>query len=168
MKKAVKDNNTKDKSHESAFHMNEISRLFKKFGSDLEDSVYLFDKIGEKNEIFKEFENIISAPSIDPIIKMNNISQKEIYNFVFKNMVGSLLEKKHKFNFVHIGKVKSNEIVFFISTIDKETKDLLLNLEFEYAMSELSEYLGVNFCFLDNDMEVDLVNTEKIKLVDAN
>lgn len=168
MKKVIKKtkNKEKDKSYENAYILTEIARILKKFGNEIENSVSLFDAIGEKNNFFLELEKNIT--SIDSMIKMNSISQKEIYMYTFKHMVNNLLKIKNKFNFIHIGKVKSNEIVFFMSIKDKETKELLLDLEFEYATSELSEYLGVTFCFLDSNKESDLINTEKFKLTDAN
>lgn len=167
MKKVTATNKEVDKSYENAYNLNEIARVLKKFGTEIEDSVSLFDSIGEKNEMFRELEKNITSP-LESIIRMNNISQKEIYNFVLKNIFSKILKNKHKCNFIHIGKVKSNEVVFFISTIDNETKELLLKIEFEHAMSELWDYLNINFCFLDKDMESDLNNTEKIHIVDAN
>lgn len=167
----MKDSDIQNKENTCSFQnahiLNEFAKALQNIGSDIENSVSLFDAIGEKNEVFQKLEKSITSPSIEPIIHMHEISKNEIYNFVYENFVKTFSIHKDKFNFIHVGKTNKDEIVFFISTNDKELKELLSKTEFEYATGDLSEYLDVSFCFLESDMEKDLTNTKKIELSNA-
>jgi hypothetical protein len=154
-------------SFKNAHIFNEFAKTLQNIGADIENSVTLFDSIGEKNEVFQKLEKSITSPSIEPIIHMHEISKQEIFNFVYGNFVKTFSKNKDKFNFIHVAKTGIEEVVFFISTKDQETNDLLSKTEFEYATGDLAEYLDVSFCFLESDMEQDLSNTEKIELSNA-
>jgi uncharacterized protein YjgD (DUF1641 family) len=159
--------NEKSSSFKNAHIFNEFAKTLQNIGADIENSVSLFDAIGEKNEVFQKLEKSITSPSIEPIIHMHDISKQEIYSFVYYNFVKTFSKNKDKFNFIHVAKINNEEVVFFISTKDQETKNLLSKTEYEYATGDLAEYLGVSFCFLDSDMENALSNTEKIELFNA-
>ena len=153
-------------SHKSAYILNEFSKVLANFASDLDSSVALFDKIGEKTELFIQFEKSLQSP-IENLIEMHKISKDGIYNFVYNNFVNIFKKHKERFNFIHVGKTDFSDIVFFISTKDDEIKEVLSKNEFEYATGNLSDYLNLSFCFMEDDMEEDLSNTEKIDLIDA-
>ncbi len=154
-------------SYKNAHIFNEFAKTLQNIGSDIENSVSLFDSIGEKDEVFKKLEKSITTPSIEPIVHMNEITKQEIFRFVYGSFVKTFAKNKDKYNFIHVAKANSNEVVFFISTKDDETKELLSKAEFEYATGDLSEFLEVSFCFLEEDMESSLNNTEKIDLTNA-
>lgn len=154
-------------SYENAHMFNEFAKALQNIGADIENSVSLFDSIGEKNEVFQKLEKSIASPSIEPIVHMNEISKKEIFRFVYGNFVKTFAKNKDKFNFIHVAKTDSSEVVFFISTKDNEIKKLLSKTEFDYATGNLAEFLDVSFCFLEEDMENSLSNTEKIDLSNA-
>ena len=129
----------------------------------MDNSVSLFDSIGEKDELFVKFEKSIQAP-IESLIDMHKITKDGIYQFVYNNFVNIFRKYKDRFNYVHVGKTDFSDIVFFISTKDEEIREVLSKNEFEYATGDLSEYLNISFCFMESDMEQDLDNTEKIDL----
>lgn len=154
-------------SYEHAHIFSEFSKTLQTIGSDIENSVSLFDSIGEKNETFKKLEKSLTTPSIEPMVHMNEITKQEIFKFVYGSFVKTFVKNKDKYNFIRVAKANSNEIVFFISTKDDETKENLSKAEFEYATGDLSEFLEVSFCFVEENMESSLKNTKKIDLTNA-
>lgn len=161
-----KTQNTKAQKHDSfksAHILSEFSKILINIGNDIDNSVSLFDSIGEKDKLFETFEKSISTP-IESLIDMHKISKDGIYQFVYTNFINIFKRYKGRFNFVHVGKTDFSDIVFFISTKDDEVKEVLSKNEFEYATGDLSEYLNISFCFMESDMEKDLYNTEKINL----
>jgi len=150
-------------SFKSAHILSEFSKILINIGNDMDNSVSLFDSIGEKDELFVKFEKSIQAP-IESLIDMHKITKDGIYQFVYNNFVNIFRKYKDRFNYVHVGKTDFSDIVFFISTKDEEIREVLSKNEFEYATGDLSEYLNISFCFMESDMEQDLDNTEKIDL----
>lgn len=150
-------------SFKSAHFLSEFSKVLLNLGEDMDNSVSLFDSIGEKNDLFIKFEKSINSP-IDSLIEMHTISKNGIYHFVFNNFVNIFRKHSSRFNFIHVAESNSNEIIFFISTKDDEIKEVLSKNEFEYSTGDLSNYLRISFCFLEADMEKELNNTKKIAL----
>ncbi|MHA7843825.1 MAG: hypothetical protein ACX93I_10930 [Winogradskyella sp.] len=150
-------------SFKSAHILSEFSKILLSIGNEMDNSVSLFDKIGEKNETFIKFEQSLQSP-INSLIDMHNITKEGIYNFVYNNFVNIFRKHKDRFNFIHVGKTDFSDIVFFISTKDDDMKEVLSKNEFEYATGDLSQYLNLSFCFIEADMEKDLRNTDKIDL----
>lgn len=157
---------SEDNSFRNAHILSEFSEVLSSIANEMGNSVTLFDSIGEKNEMFVQFEESLKSP-VESLIEMNKISKRGIYDFVFNNFVNIFRNHKERFNFIHVGKIPTPDIVFFISTKDDEIKEILSKNEFEYATGDLSNYLRISFCFLEPDMEGDLSNTEKIDLDNA-
>ncbi|MCK0192646.1 hypothetical protein [Arenibacter sp. F20364] len=153
-------------SFKSAHMLSEFSQILQNIGTDLENSVSLFDSVGEKNELFKKFEESINSP-VESLIDMHKISKDGINNFVFNKFVGIFKGLKDKFNFIHVGNTTSSDIIFFISTKEEEIKNILTKNEYEYATGDLSEFINISFCFVEQDMEKDLFNTQKLNLNNA-
>ncbi|WP_299106009.1 hypothetical protein [uncultured Tenacibaculum sp.] len=157
-----------DYSFRNAHVLTEFSQLLQNLGSEMEESASLFDKIQVKDEVFQKFESIMDNP-FSTLIDFNNKTQKDIFEFVFSNFLETFSEHKDKFNFIHSTyNYKSfSELIFFISINNEEFQESLFNLEYDYAMSELSEIVNVSFCFLEKDMEEGLTNTQKIEFENA-
>ena len=163
MEKVGKTETQEHNSFKSAHILSEFSKILLDIGNDIDNSVTLFDSIGEKDELFIKFEKSIKSP-IESVIDMHKITKDNIYRFVYDNFVNIFRKYKDRFNFIHVGKTDFSDIVFFVSTKDDEMKEVLSKNEYEYATGDLSEYLNISFCFMENDMEQDLNNTEKIDL----
>lgn len=153
----------KSDSYKNSYILSEFSKVLLSIGDELDSSASLFDSIGEKNDLFLKFEKAISSP-VESLINTHKITKDGIYNFVFQNFVDIFSKYKDRFNFIHVGKTDFSDIVFFISTKEDEIKEVLSKNEYEYATGDLSEYLNISFCFMESDMEKDLLNTEKIDL----
>ncbi|WP_130736907.1 hypothetical protein [Flavobacterium sp. J27] len=154
----------KNNSFENAHFFNELAKALHRLGDDIENSVGLFDAIGEKNETFTQLEATIEKPMLDTFIEMQNMAQPHIFKIVFKSFVEAFTSLKDHFNFIHYAAANDRDLTFFISTKNEKIKDNLENLEFDYFTGHLQNYLEVNFCFLEEDMEKDLFNTEKLEL----
>lgn len=155
-------------SFRNAHILNEFSKILQNLGSDLENSVSLFDSIQEKDEVFKKFETMVKDPIVT-LMDFNSKTQKDIYRFVYQGFLTSFSEHKDKFNFIHSSSnhKSSSELIFFLSLNDEEFQESLFNLEYDYAMSDLAEKISLSFCFLEEDMEEGLTNTKKIELNNA-
>ncbi|PZQ89446.1 MAG: hypothetical protein DI548_03825 [Flavobacterium johnsoniae] len=153
-------------SFKNAHVLGEFAKILHKFGDDIEQSVGLFDAIQEKNELFIKFEESMQRP-IESIINMQNISQKQIYDFVFNSFQDSFSKYQDKFNFVHYHAYENKNIIFFISTIDDKTKEIFESLEYDYFIGEISNYVRLEFCFVESDMEKDLLNTNKLEFING-
>lgn len=149
-------------SFKNAHILNEFAKALHKVGDDIENSVGVFDAIGEKTEMFSKLEETIQRPAIESLIHMQDISQGQIYNFVFKSFEETFKKYESNFNFIHFANSTDKDLTFFLSVKDDKIKETLENLEYDYFTSEIHNYLDVNFCFLEFDMEKDLSNTEKL------
>lgn len=149
-------------SFKNAHILNEFAKALHKVSDDIEQSVGVFDAIGEKTEMFSKLEESIQRPAIESLIHMQDISQEQIYNFVFNSFKDTFQKNKSSFNFIHFARSKGRDLTFFISAKDEKTRETLENLEYDYFTGDIYNYLEVSFCFLEEDMEIDLVNTEKI------
>lgn len=163
MEKTIIKTTEKNESYKNAYIISEFSKVLLSLGNELDSSACLFDSIGEKNDLFLKFEKAISSP-VESIINTHKITKDAIYDFVFQNFVDIFSKYKDRFNFIHVGKTDFSDIVFFISTKEDDIREVLSKNEYEYATSDLSEYLNISFCFMESDMEKDLLNTEKIDL----
>ncbi|WP_262317570.1 hypothetical protein [Flavobacterium odoriferum] len=164
IKKVDISNEEKNCSFKNAHILNEFAKALHKVGDDIENSVGVFDAIGEKTEIFSKLEETIQRPAIESLIHMQDISQGQIYNFVFKSFEDTFKKYESNFNFIHFANSTDKDLTFFISVKDEKIKETLENLEYDYFTSEIHNYLDVNFCFLELDMENNLSNTEKLIL----
>lgn len=152
----------KDESYKNAHLFSELAKIFQHIGDDIEKSVAFFDSIGEKDDTFKKLEQSV-VPPLETFIKINDESQKAIMECIFSTFYDTFNSNKEEFNFVHATFTDKKSIIFFLSVKNQDVKDELLNLEFEYALTDLSEYMDVSFCFVDSDMENKLTNTNKIE-----
>lgn len=155
-----------DNSFKNAHSLSEFAKILHKFGDDIEQSVGLFDAIQEKNELFKKFEESMQRP-IESIMSMQNISQGQIYSFVFKSFQDTFSKHQDKFNFVHYHAYENKNIIFFISPLDDKTKEIFESLEYDYFIGEISNYVRLEFCFVEPDMEKDLLNTNKLEFING-
>lgn len=162
-KSADTSNKTEDTSFRNAHFFNEFAQLLLKVGSDIENSVTVFDSIGEKNETFTKLEQSIQNP-MDSFVNMQNISQEQIFQIVFNGFKKTFIKQKENFNFIHYAFYDHKSISFFISPKDAQTKENFENLEYEFFTGNLSKFLDLSFCFVEEDMEKDLFNTNKLEL----
>ncbi len=153
---------TKDNSYKNAFLLNELSQALSKISDEMENSVALFDAIGEKNETFKEFEKSLNNP-FDGIVEMTYNTRELVKNYLFNHFYTIFKREKNDINFVHYT-IADQKIVFFISTKNQKLKQDLEDFEYDYFISDLSKTYGFEFCFLESDMEKGLKNTEKVIL----
>lgn len=151
-------------SFKNAHVLNEFAKALHKVGNDIEQSVGVFDSIGEKTEMFSKLEESIQRPAIESLMKMQEISQEQIFNFVFNSFADTFMKSKSNFNFIHFASSDERDLTFFISAKDDKTRDTLENLEYDYFIGEIYKYLEVNFCFLEEDMESSLSNTKKVMI----
>ena len=129
----------------------------------IENSVSVFDAIGEKTETFSKLEDSLLNP-MDSFINMQNISQEQIFQFVFKGFEDTFVKHKDNFNFVHYAFYDHKSISFFLSPKDANTKQKFENLEYEFFIGDISNYLDLSLCFVESDMEVSLTNTKKLEI----
>ncbi len=153
-------------SFKNAHLLNEFAKVLQTIGNDIENSVSLFDKVGEKNEIFRNLENSLNSP-LNSMIHMDEITTNCIYDMVYESFVKTFLSKKEKYNYIHFVKNNTRDITFFVSPKDSETKEQLYRTDFEYATGDLSKFINVHFCMLESDMEKELSNTTKIDFENA-
>tara|TARA_R110002124_G_C8853401_1_gene506441 strand:+ start:235 stop:735 length:501 start_codon:yes stop_codon:yes gene_type:complete len=151
-------------SFKNAHILNEFAQALHKVGDDIEQSVGVFDSIGEKTEMFSKLEKSIERPAIESLIHMQEISQDQIYNFVFSSFIDTFIKYKTNFNFIHFASSTDRNLTFFISAKDEKIKETLENLEYDYFIGDIHKYLEVSFCFLESDMEEGLVNTNKVEI----
>lgn len=163
-KSAETSNKTENPSYRNAHFFNEFAHALLKVGSDIERSVSVFDAIGEKTETFSKLEESMLNP-MDSFINMQNISQEQIFQFVFKGFEETFIKHKDNFNFVHYAFYDHKSISFFLSTKDDNTKEKFENLEYEFFTGDISNYLDLSLCFVESDMEAALVNTKKLEMV---
>lgn len=162
-KSAATSNKTENTSFKNAHFFNEFAQALKKVGSEIEDSVSVFDAIGEKTETFSKLEQSIANP-MDGFINMQTISQEQIFQFVFKGFKETFLKHRDSFNFVHYAFYDHKSISFFVSPKDVNTKEKFENLEYEFFTGDISNYLDLSLCFVESDMENDLINTQKLEM----
>ena len=151
-------------SFKNAHIFNEFAKALHKVGDNIEQSVGVFDAIREKDEIFIKLEESIQRPAIESFIHMQDISQEQIYNFVYNSFRETFIKYKSNFNFIHFASSTRKNLTFFISAKDDKTREIIENLEYDYFTGEIHNYLEVNFCFLEDDMENDLRNTSKVEI----
>ncbi len=163
-KSADTSNKTENPSYKNAHFFNEFAQMLLKAGNDIENSVTVFDAIGTKNETFTKLEESMLNP-MDSFINMQNISQEQIFQFVFNGFEKTFLKYKENFNFIHYAFYDHKSISFFISPKDENTKDNFEKLEYDFFTGDISKYLDLSFCFVEEDMEKDLINTKKLELV---
>lgn len=163
-KSAATSSKTENPSYRNAHFFKEFAQALLKVGNDIEDSVSVFDAIGEKTETFSKLEESILNP-MDSFINMQNISQEQIFQFVFKGFEETFIKHKDNFNFVHYAFHDHKSISFFLSTKDNNTKEKFENLEYEFFTGDISNYLDLSLCFVESDMESALVNTKKLEMV---
>lgn len=159
----VKSSQQRD-SYENAYHLTEFSKFVTDLGNDLGNSAGLFDAIGEKNELFRRFEEVSNTSTSELILQAHQSSHIFIRDYFYGNFINVFTNFKDKFNFIHVGKMSNSEIVFFISTKEESIQEILLKHEFEYATSPMVQYVDITFCFVESDMESSLMKTEKLEL----
>lgn len=160
-------NTTQTENHcsfKNAHFLNEFGKALHNFGDDIERSVGVFDAIGEKTPMFSKLEESIQRPEIESLIQMQDISQEQIYNFVFKSFVDTFKKYESNFNYIHFANSSERDLTFFISAKDEKLKETLETLDYDYFTGEIHKYLEVSFCFLEADMENDLLNTKKLEI----
>ncbi len=162
IKKVDTTSNENNCSFKNAHILTEFAKALHNVGDKIENSVGVFDAIGEKTELFSKLEESIQRPAIESLIHMQDISQEQIYNFVFKSFEDTFEKYKSRFNYIHFASSTDRDLTFFISTKDENIKETIENLEYEYYIGEIYNYLEVSFCFLESDMEKDLLNTKKL------
>lgn len=153
-------------SYRNAHMFGEFAKVLQNIGSDIENSVSLFDAIGEKNEMFRDMENSLNSP-LNSMIHMDEITANCIYEIVYEGFVKKFLTTKEKYNYIHFVKNSTRDITFFVSPKDSETKEQLYRTDFDYSTGDLSKFVDVHFCLLEEDMEKELSNTVKIDLTNA-
>tara|TARA_R110001583_G_C5667331_1_gene410337 strand:+ start:428 stop:958 length:531 start_codon:yes stop_codon:yes gene_type:complete len=151
-------------SFENAHIFDEFAKILHKVGDEIEQSVGVFDAIREKDIMFLKLEEAIKRPAIDSFIHMQEITQGQIFDFVYNNFIETFIKYKSNFNFIHFAISSAKDLTFFISAKDEKTISILENLEYDYFIGEIHNYLEVNFCFMEEDMEKDLLNTNKVDL----
>lgn len=154
---------TENPSYKHAHMFNEFAKALHKVGDDIERSVGVFDSIGEKNETFSKLEESMLNP-MESLITMQNISQEQIFQFVIRSFEDAFTKHKDNFNFIHYAYYDHKSISFFLSTKDHNTKEKFQNLEYEFFIGEISNYLDLSLCFLEPDMEASLINTKKLEI----
>lgn len=153
----------KNCSFKNAHLLTEFAKALHKVGDEIEKSVGVFDAIGEKNEMFTRLEESMQKP-IESIIQMHEITKSQVFTFVYDSLENTFKKHESSFNFVHFVQTQRNELTFFISVKNDKIKETLETLEYDYFISEMSDYFEVNFCFLESDMENELFNTIKLDL----
>lgn len=154
---------TENPSFKHAHMFNELAQALHKVGDDIEKSVGVFDSIGEKTETFSKLEESMLNP-MESLITMQSISQEQIFEFVLKSFGEAFIKNKDNFNFIHYAFYDHKSISFFLSTKDDNTKEKFENLEYEFFIGNISNYLDLSLCFLESDMESSLVNTQKLEI----
>ncbi len=149
-------------SYKNAFLLNELSQALQDISNKMENSVALFDAIGEKNETFKKFEESINNP-FEGVITMTYNTQELVKEYLFNHFYSVFKTQKKDIDFVHYT-ITERKIIFFISTQNEVFKKKLEKVEYDYFIDDLSKTYGFEFCFLESDMEKGLFNTEKIIL----
>lgn len=158
----IKTLNTTDNSpHKISFVLSEMAKVMQQFSNDLENSAGFFNAVGEKNETFCKVEESINNP-VSSFLNLHNFTQERIFNIVLTTFKKAFYENKDYFHFVNIACQDFKQITFFVSTKDDSTREKFENFEFDFFKSDVSQYIDLCICFLEQDMESELLGTSKL------
>ena len=65
-----------------------------------------------------EFEKSIESP-MESLMHMQEISQQQVFNFVYSSFVETFTKYKANFNFIHSASSNERNLTFFISAKEK-------------------------------------------------
>lgn len=139
----------------------EFSTILKSISDDLESSAELFDKAKVKNETFSNLERTLTSP-IEGIMHMSDVNANIIYDYIVKGFIDAFKAKEDNYNFIFLAKKSRKEVAFFISTKNNQVKKRLEEQEFEYATSDISDYMNVNFYFVPENSAGSFKNVKKV------